>query len=92
MFDVLNGSAQDHEKEIARLHYHLCLHCQEAVARWASIKQVVSEHVKELLHPDKAYPHSPVRPVDMNSRDLQHGVQMLATDAEPRCMKVAGEM
>ena len=88
MFDFLNGSARDHEKEIARLHYHLCLHCQDAVARLSSIEQLVSENLKELVHPDEAYSDSPVK----RDRDLQHEVQMLATDAEPLLLKAAGEM
>lgn len=92
MFDFLNGSARDHEKGIARLHYHLCLHCQDAVARWSSIKQVVSENLKELVHPDEAYSDSPLKQVDLNNRDLQHDAQMLATDAEPLFLKAAGEM
>lgn len=50
VFDVINGSAQEHEKEIAKLHFHLCLHCQEAVARLHLIEESLSDDAKELLH------------------------------------------
>ena len=33
VFEFINGSIQEHEKEIAKLHFCLCLHCQEMVEK-----------------------------------------------------------
>src|SRR5687767_14560932 len=50
VFDWLNGSIHEHEKKIAKLHFQLCLHCQEAVAQLRSFKAAVSKDAKELVH------------------------------------------
>ena len=90
VFDLMNGSAQEHEKEIARLHFHLCLHCQEAVAGLHLIVESLSNDAKVLLHSVANYSDSTVTAGSVTKPDSAHSEdRLIAGDTKTLCTRAA---
>lgn len=93
--DWLSGLAGEHEKEIAQLHYHLCLHCQEATRQL--IRKAVSGSPKEYLHPDEST-SQPTARVNGSAVTMGHDkpdnseTHAVAPAVKPLSMKAGGEV
>ena len=92
VLDWLNGSALEHEKEIAVLHFNLCLHCQEAVAELKLIKEALTENAKESLHlsTNQILAHLNACSCTLHDK-AEHEAQRMLSEASTPFMKAAGE-
>jgi hypothetical protein len=92
VLDFIRGLADDHHKEVAKLHFHLCMHCQEMVAELRLINEAAKQRRKELLHCVVTYSGSPV---ELNCSHSRHFVrdekQMAAGKGGNLCMTAGGE-
>jgi hypothetical protein len=91
----LSGLARKHEEEIAQLHYHLCLHCQEAT-RQLIRRTVSSSKPKEYVHPGESQSEPQARlkgsPVKIgHDNPDQAKTHTAAPAAKPLSMKAGGE-
>jgi hypothetical protein len=91
VLDFIRGLADEHEKEIAKLHFHLCMHCQEMVAELRLIKEAAQRR-KELLHCVVTYCGSPVELSCSHSPNFARDEKPIAAGkAGKLCMTAGGE-
>lgn len=89
VIDFIIGSDHRHE-EIAKLHFHLCLHCQEKVARLHLINKAAKDR-KELLHPATNSVEQ-VKLTGSNDTDSAQTDEQGLPKAKKLYMKAAGEI